>query len=262
MKHAFAVIAYRDSSFLASCVSSLRRQTRADSDIVIATSTPSAHIDTVASDYGVPVIVNPKRRDIATDWNFALRATGAPLVTLAHQDDLYRPDYVQRMQDLHARHQDLLIAFSGFEEHTASGPRAPHLNLRIKRFLTERIFQSRDTVNTRREKRGLLAWGNPVCCPSVVINRSRLPDFEFTHRMASNLDWEAWSRLAEVEGAFGYVREALVSKMVHTGSETSATLLNQRRQLEDREMFERFWPRAMARTIAALYRASYLANRV
>lgn len=262
MKHAFCVVAYGESPFLRACMESIVAQQGAHSTVVVTTSTPSGFIDGLAADFALPVVVNRERCGIGADWNFALGATDAELVTLAHQDDLYRPAYAAQMQAMYARHPQTLIAFSDFQEHTAHGPRPLNLNLRIKRYLTRRAFRGRDTITAARDKRRLLAWGNPVCCPSVVVNRSRLPDFGFTRSMASNLDWEAWSRLASREGAFAYVPHVLVSKMVHAHSETSAALARQERQNEDREMFERFWPRSIARGIAAVYRSSYLANRV
>ena len=38
----------------------------------------------------------PRREDIAGDWNFGLRATGARYVTLAHQDDTYAQRFLEQ----------------------------------------------------------------------------------------------------------------------------------------------------------------------
>src|SRR4051812_5506910 len=91
--HAFVVLAYGDSPYLAGCLATLRAQTR-ESRIIIATSTPSPFIEAAARDAGVELVVNPKRQGIAADWNFGLRATDARFVTLAHQDDTYLPDFL------------------------------------------------------------------------------------------------------------------------------------------------------------------------
>lgn len=259
--HAFVIPAYGDSPHLESCLQSILAQTRPGSEVVIATSTPSAYVAQVAQRFAVPLAINPRRANIGSDWNFALGAVRAPLVTIAHQDDSYRPDYLARMREALDRTPDASIAFSDFVETTDAGLRPLHVNLRIKRYLTRRAFGAAGAIRDEPSKRRLLAWGNPLCCPSVVLNRGLLPDFTFTESLHSNLDWEAWLRLAERAGAFVYVREPLVIRRIHLHSETSAAIADRRRRDEDRAMFARLWPGPVAALIAAVYQASYLGNR-
>src|SRR5438105_2002432 len=101
--HAFVVPAYGDSPFLADCLRSLKAQTIAPR-IVITTSTPSDFLEASARDFDAPLIVNPRREGIGGDWNFAMRATDARYVTLAHQDDVYYPAFAQRSLALLSAH--------------------------------------------------------------------------------------------------------------------------------------------------------------
>jgi hypothetical protein len=227
----------------------------------VTTSTPSAYAADVARTHGVPLIVNPQRGGIGCDWNFALCASDAQLVTIAHQDDTYRPDYFARMVEAIRGRDDFSMAFSDYDERTAEGPRPLHINIRVKRFLARRAFGARAEIRSPPDKRRLLAWGNPICCPSVILNRAVRPEFRFTETLQSNLDWEAWMRLAQDPGAFIYVREPLVTRRIHAQSETSALIADRRRYDEDRAMFERFWPAPVAALIMSVYRASYRANR-
>ena len=94
MDHAFVIPAYGRLQHLEPCVRSIQNQAARAARIVICTSTPSEYIDNVGAACGVPVLVNPLRADIASDWNFAMTATDAPFVTIAHQDDLYDPAYL------------------------------------------------------------------------------------------------------------------------------------------------------------------------
>lgn len=260
-RHAFVVPAYGDSPFLPACLTSIGAQTRGGSDVVLTTSTPSDYLHELAHRFRVPLIVNPRRAGIGSDWNFALGASDAPLLTIAHQDDAYRNDYVERMVEAISRTADASIAFSDYLEVSQKGPRPLHVNLRVKRLLTRRAFARGEAIRDARSKRRLLEWGNPVCCPSVVFNRAALPGFAFPEDLHSNLDWEAWRQLAGRPGAFVYVRAPLVDRRIHTQSETSALIADRRRLDEDRLMFERFWPAPVATLIMALYRASYFANR-
>ena len=261
-KHTFAIPAYGEPPHLAACIESILNQSRRSSHIALSTSTPSRFLNEIAAKYQIPLIVNPRRADIATDWNFAMTSCESDLVTIAHQDDLYGTQYVETMCDAILRNPDTLMAFSDFDEHTTRGPRSNNINLRIKRMLCSRAFGHREALDLPHVKRRLLTLGNPICCPSVVINRKRLPDFRFSEAMKTDLDWEAWARMAELPGKFVYIRKALVSKLVHLQSETSVTIANRVREKEDRYMFEQFWPKPVAAAIFAFYKLGYLANRV
>jgi hypothetical protein len=259
--HAFVVAAYGVSSFLPACLESLATQTLAGSAALVTTSTPSDALDAVAARHGVQLRVNPRRAGIGGDWNYALDACDARYVTIAHQDDVYRPRYVERILAALSNVPEALIGFSDFDETTETGPRPAHFNLRLKRFLCNRAFRGRRAIHDPNDKRRLLAWGNPIGCPAVTFDRRNTGDFRFVEDMASNLDWDAWLRLADRAGAFVRVDEALVVRRIHRQSETSALIADRRRIAEDRLMFGRLWPKPVAAVIAAIYRSSYRANR-
>ena len=262
MNHTFAIPVYRAAPRLAALVGSLRAQTAAGSEILLATSTPSTELEDYARREHLPLHINPELGGIAADWNFALAAARTPLVTLAHQDDAFAPSYLASLAAALERHPDAVIAFSDYAEHTALGPRAPNLNLRLKRTLIERAFRGRECISEPRDKLRLLSLGNPICCPSVLFNRAALGEFRFPRGFQTNLDWMAWLELARRPGGFVYVREGLVSKAVHAGSETTATIASRARAREDRALFAKMWPGPVAAALAAIYRLGYLANRV
>jgi hypothetical protein len=261
MDHTFAIPVYREAPNLAVLIESLRAQTRGRSAILIATSTPSPELYSCAKRHALPLLVNPHRIDIATDWNFALGAAQTELVTLAHQDDIFAPTYVDQVASALRRHTDALFAFCDYSEHTPAGARPTNINLRIKRALRHRAFGARESITEPRDKLRLVSLGNPICCPSVMFNRSTLVDFGFPTGFQTNLDWMAWLELARRPGGFVYVRESLVSKGVHAGSETTVTIANRARQREDRAIFDELWPRPVAAALAILYKLGYFANR-
>ncbi len=262
MEHTFAIPVYRSAPHLEALVGSLRAQSGVASQILLATSTPSSELQDFARRAGLPLHLNPRRGGIAADWNFAFDAARTGLVTLAHQDDLFAPGYVARLSDALQRHPDAVIGFSDYTEHTPRGARPVNINLRIKRALRRRAFGARECLSEPRDKLRLLSLGNPICCPSVMFNRAALGEFHFPQGWETNLDWMAWAGLARGPGAFVYVPDRLVSKGVHAGSETTATILNQARAREDRAMFEVFWPTPVAVALTAVYKLGYLANRV
>ena len=262
MDHCFAIPVYRVAENLAPLIASLRAQS-APSAILLATSTPSAELETFARRERLPLHINPQRLGIAADWNFALGVARGDFVTLAHQDDLFAPAYTQTLLGALGRHPRAFLAFCDYTEHTPFGARPRNLNLRVKRALRLRAFGSRECLNEPGDKLRLLSFGNPICCPSVMLNRARLGGFRFPDGFQTNLDWMAWLELARrPDGGFVYVDEPLVSKGVHAASETTATIANRAREREDRVIFEELWPRPVAALLAAVYKFGYRANRV
>jgi hypothetical protein len=228
----------------------------------LATSTPCAYLENIAAKYSLNLQVNPVRLDIATDWNFVMEAANSRFVTIAHQDDVYDRQYLRVMSRIAANYPQLVLAFSDFQEHTDTGVRPPNLNLKIKKRLCKRAFGRHESIGRIKDQMRLLQVGHPICCPSVMIHRAAVPGFKFSQSWRTNLDWDAWLRLADQPGLYVYSDQKLVSKRVHADSETSATIANRIRQSEDRKMFERFWPRPIAALIAVVYAAGYISNRV
>jgi hypothetical protein len=260
--HVFAIPAYGQSPYIAGCIQSILNQRTETPKILLGTSTPSPYLEKIAADYGLKLQINPIRLDIATDWNFVMEAAESQFVTIAHQDDIYDTEYLGVMSRIAAKYAELILAFSDYREHTDAQARPRNTNLKIKRRLCIRAFGERESISSVKDKRRLLNLGNPICCPSVMINRAAVPGFRFCKSWKTNLDWDAWLRLADESGVYVYSDQKLVSKRVHAGSETSATIANRTRQSEDHQMFERFWPKPIATLIAAVYSAGYISNNV
>ena len=224
--------------------------------MAIVTSTPSDHISQAARTAGIKVVVNPRRQGIGADWNFGLDATDARYVTLAHQDDIYFPDFLERTRALFAAHPQGALAFTGFREiDDEGGPKRSKITL-VKHLLSGAILGSREVVAGRR--RGLfLSFGNPLPCSAVTFDREKLGAFRFSTDHASNLDWDAWWRLHLAGETFLYAHEPLIGRRHNELTETSRLIRDGRRRAEDEDMFGRIWPAPLARMISVLYRAGY-----
>jgi glycosyltransferase involved in cell wall biosynthesis len=261
MEHSFVIPVFGSAPHLTALIESLQAQAGPRSEILLASSTPSADLAAVAKRFGLPLHINPQRIDIATDWNFALAMANTQFVTVAHQDDIFAPGYVDKLSSALRRHPAAFLAFCDYSEHTPRGARPININLKIKGALRRRAFGARECITETRDKMRLLSLGNPICCPSVMFNRRSVDDFRFPCGFKTNLDWMAWLELARRTGGFVYVRERLISKRVHADSETTASIANRARGREDRAIFDTLWPRPIAAVLATLYKFGYRANR-
>jgi hypothetical protein len=252
--HCFVVMAHGDSPFLEGCLASLRAQTLRGA-IVITTSTPSVFIDSAAQDYGLRVLVNPHGGGIAADWNFALAATPARRVTLAHQDDVYRPRFLERSLAL-LDATDGVMCFTSYQEIDDDGRDTTSRVSKVTHLL-EWATLGGETLITPRRMRAFLSMGDPLPCSSVTFDRQRLGDFAFSGDYDCNLDWDAWVRLFEQGHPCIRVPERLVGRRHNPLTATSRLIREGVRQREDLRMFRRLWPSPVAETIAFAYRASY-----
>ena len=254
-QHSFVVPAYGRSPHLAECLASLGAQSR-PSAIVVATATPYDGLAELVGAHGAKLAINPKGGGIGRDWNFALDQAESPWVTIAHQDDLYLPDFTAATLALTERVPDATLVMTGYEELLETTRRAHTPMLWIKRLLLEIGFLGRQAVGTRGAKTRLLRFGCPIPCPSVTVHRERTA-IRFREDLRVNLDWDAWLRLAAAPGAFAYSRQRLMVHRIHAASETSAGIREGARGREDLMVFESLWPPPIARLLARGYALSY-----
>lgn len=257
--HTFVVVAYQKSEFLEACLLSLKSQT-VPSQILLTTSTPSVFLTEIAQRFGLPLLVNPVQNGIAADWNFAYAQAQTPYVTLAHQDDIYEPDYTKTLLDAVSRCSDLLIAFTDYQELHEEQKRGNSTLLFVKRLLLA-PFWLRSSSNSRLIKRLILTTGNPICCPSVWFNKARIGAFLFSDQYRVNLDWEAWRRLAGYEGSFLFMRTLLVCHRKHETSESTVTIVSDIRKHEDTQLLSQSWGVFLGSLISTVYSLGYSAYK-
>jgi glycosyltransferase involved in cell wall biosynthesis len=251
--HTFVVPTFGRPAWLAECLESLRAQT-VRSRILVTTSTPNEEVQTIAAAQDVPVVVNPECGGIGADWNFALAQAPAGWVTIAHQDDWYAPAYAERCLEGGATTPRPLLVFSSCTEVFEETGREVG-NVAIKRAICEAVFAGGSAITARWRKRLLLSFADPIPCPAVMLYRDAAPRFAFERGWKCGLDWAAWLELARHEGAFVYVREALVRRRVHPGCTTQVNL--DARAEEDSRILRQLWPAPVAGIIAAMYARSH-----
>jgi hypothetical protein len=226
------------------------------SPVLVTTSTPSPFIEDAAKAVGAPLLINPQGGGIAADWNFALHASGARFVTLAHQDDVYFPAFLARSLALLKDKPAACLAFTGYVEIGDDGAHVRSRTSLVKHAL-ERMILGEALAPGPGRLRAFLAFGNPLPCSSVTFDRQRLGDFAFSSAFRSNLDWDAWLRLLDAGEVFARTPERLVGRRHNRLTETSALTREGVRRSEDLILFRRLWPRPAAELIALAYKVGY-----
>lgn len=113
--HTFAICAYKESEYLEECIKSLKNQT-VSTNIILATSTPNDYISGLCSKYNIEMFVNNGEHGITQDWNFAYAKADSKYVTIAHQDDVYEPEYVENLLSYIQKVDKPIIFFTDYGE--------------------------------------------------------------------------------------------------------------------------------------------------
>lgn len=255
-EHVFVVAAYGRSPYLEDCLRSLSSQSR-PSPIIISTSTPFPELDDLARRYKAALHVHGPNRGIGVDWNQALSIADATWVTIAHQDDVYSPEFSQYVMHAHRAFPEAAYSFCDAGEILPDGSqRKAARNLLVKRLLVKAAFMGTALLEGGLRRRILFGFGNPIICPTVTLNRSKDPAFKFREDLRTNMDWLAWIDLSVHSGIIR-IPQTLLYRRVHGSSETASCISDGARDTEDIMVFKSLWPRAIANAIAFAYRLSY-----
>lgn len=256
--HTFAICAYKESEYLEECIKSLKNQT-VPSNIIMSTSTPNEHINSLAQKYGIPLYINNGEKGIGQDWNFAVSNVKTDYVTVAHQDDVYKNTYLEEILNQIEKNRNFVIAFSDYRE-LKNGKEIPLTsNLKIKKIL---LFPLRFGGKSKFWKRRVLSLGCPICCPSVTLNKKIVGDKPYITNLKCDLDWDTWDKMASMEGKFIYIHKELMQHRIHEESETSNLIQNNVRLEEDLLMLKRYWPEKIAEFIMKYYKNAVKTNKM
>lgn len=253
--HVFAICAYKESPYLETCIKTLKNQTL-KSEIILVTSTPNDSIETLVKKYDMPYYINEGEGGITQDWNFAYTCARkfyqCRYITIAHQDDVYEPQYAESVMEAMEKSSHPLIFFSDYYEVRDGKKVLQNQLLRIKRLmlLPLRFLPFQSSIWIRRR---ILSLGSPICCPSVTFAVDNLPQVVFKNHFRACEDWEAWESLSKLKGQFVYVPQKLMGHRIHEESETSAIIGDHKRTDEEYEMFCKFWPKWFAKILVKQY---------
>lgn len=256
--HTFVVTAYKKSQYLEECIKSLLNQT-VKSNIIISTSTPNDYINHLSKKYNIPLYINDGEKGIGQDWNYGINKANTDYVTVAHQDDIYKPKYLEEIVVKLEKGIDFVIAFTDYRE-LKNGEEIPLTkNLKIKKLI---LFPLRFFKKSKFLKKRSLSLGSAICCPSVTVNKKITGENPFKIELKCDLDWDTWDKMAEYRENFLYIPKELMQHRIHEESETSNLIENNIRLQEDLIMLERYWPKPIAKFLMRFYKKAVKTNEM
>lgn len=256
--HTFVVCAYKESPYLEDCIKSVLNQ-KVKSNVIMSTSTPNEYIKNMAKKYNIDLYVNNGEKGIGQDWNFGISNVKTDYVTIAHQDDIYKENYLEEIVNNINKGIDFVIAFTDYRE-LKNGQEIPLTrNLKIKKVL---LFPLRKFRKSRFVKRRILSFGAAICCPSVTINTKIAGKTPYKTELKCDLDWDTWDKITQYDANFLYIPKELMQHRIHEESETSNLIENNVRLEEDLLMLKRYWPSPIAKFIMKFYKKAVETNKM
>lgn len=255
--HTFVICAYKESKYLEECIKSLVNQT-VKSEIIMVTSTPNDLIGNLAKKYNIKLIINTGKSGIGEDWNFGVFNATTPLVTVAHQDDIYEENYLEEVLNVYNKDKECSIIFGDYREIKNGKIEKLTRNLKIKRTLLKGLLKR---PSSKKAKERTVKYGNAICCPCVTLNTDVVGNKPYEVGMKSNLDWYTWYKFSKLSNPFGYVNKDLMYHRIHEESETSNLIGNNVRIEEDYKMLCVFWPKWVAKILMLFYKDAVKTNR-
>ena len=260
--HTFVICAYKENPYLEKTIKSLENQT-IKSKIILSTSTPNKYIEDMCKKHSIECFVNPNPHLAGDDWNYGYAMADTPLVTLAHQYDLYEPQFLEKtIEYINMQKKDnVIIAFTDYYELKQGKIEKSNLLLRIKRIMnfpmSISVFQG-----SRFMRRRILAFGSPICCPAVTYNKKNAGKKIFDTTFKNSCDYKTFVDLAKLKGRFIYIKVPLMIHRIYAESATTRNLSENIRKKEDFEILCELWPSPLAKLINYFYAKSEKSNVV
>lgn len=258
--HTFVICAYKENPHIEDTIKSLQNQT-VKSHIILSTSTPNEFLENICKKYEISMYVNPERKGAGADWNYGYMQAKTELITVAHQDDFYEPDYTEEILKYANLRDDTLIIFSDYYEFRIEEKVTSNKIMRIKRImnapLTRKMF-----YGSKFMRRLGLSLGDAICCPAVTYVKKNVGDNPFDTKYINSCDYKTLVDIAKKKGAFICIPKQLVAHRIYPESATSLNLSENIRQKEDFEIFCEFWPKPIARLINRVYATSEKSNEI
>ncbi len=258
--HMFVLCAYKENPHLENSIKSLLGQT-VKTKIAVSTSTPNDYIKNICDKYNLPLFINNGKAGIGYDWNYAYNQANTKLVTIAHQDDIYEPEYIRNILHYANKREDAIIIYTDYCELRNGVKTITNKLLKIKRIMNWPLSLP-FFYRSRFVRRRILSFGCPICCPAVTIVKMNAGDTVYDSEFKNSCDYRTWVRLSKNKGSYIYINKKLFNHRIYAESTTTQNLNDNIRAKEDFKILCEFWPKPIAKMINSVYCTSEKSNEL
>lgn len=216
----FAIPCRNGAAFLPDLLDSLEAQGRDDFAVLLvddASTDGSAEVARSRFGDRIRIVRNEFPLGLIRNFNRCAELVETERFCIAHADDRYAPDFLERMSTALDRRQDAVLAHCMARSLDDDGRVWDAPAERFKRRFW-RFLPAPDAATQFQ----LLQAGNHVVCPSVVFRTAVFREVGgFRSGLRYAADWELWLRMSLRGMLFAAVAEPLFAYRRHAGSATS-----------------------------------------
>jgi len=218
--------------FLEPLIESLLAQTFSDFRLVLvddASRDDSVAVARKVAGDRIDIHRHDTPRGIAGNWNYGANLAETTYFCLAHQDDIYHPEFLARLVDALERTPLAGMAHCRSAAIDARGAAIDSGAERYKQHFWRRLAVDDHPAQYRR-----LWCGNWICCPAVVYRTAAWQQVgEFRSDLSFALDWEYWFRMLRSGHGIVDVDDILLDHRRHLSAVTATATSNCSRFAEE-----------------------------
>lgn len=202
---------YNRRPLLKTCLASILNQSVADYEVIVADNcSTDGTADIVRSFTDSRLRYHRHDSNIGPfgNMNWLIEAAGGDYVCIAHDDDVYAPEFLQRESEMLDRYPNVGMVHCAVHEVDIDGTRRQV----VRAYPTTRVLPGRDEFVRYLQ-------GHNVCCSSVMARRAMFRENPFDPRFLS-ADFLMWMKFA-LRADVAYIAEPLLDMRVHGDTVTS-----------------------------------------
>ncbi|MDB4069397.1 glycosyltransferase [Pseudomonadales bacterium] len=223
---------YNRAGYLGLAINSVLRQNNDNYNLYILDNCSTDNTKEVVesfTDSKMNYIKNDENLGMVGNWNKALITGNSQYVHIFHDDDLLEPDFIDNIYSVINENSDCVFIHSAANIIDEKG-----------RLLKTKIEPYVTLTDGDKFFADYLRVGQSIVCPSVVINRSRLPEgISFSEKFPFTADINFYVRISKY-GNIGYVNSPSLSYRTHQESGTSSIHRNIEKKIQDRMYYRDF----------------------
>jgi glycosyltransferase involved in cell wall biosynthesis len=202
---------YNRAPLLKKCLASILNQTVGDYEVIVADNCSTDATAEVVRAFAHPRLrYHRHERNIGpfANMNWLIEHASGDYLCIAHDDDVYGPDFLQRESAMLDRYPNVGMVHCAVHVVDIDGtPRQV-----VRAYPTTRVLPGRDEFVRYLQ-------GHNVCCSSVMARRALFRDNPFDSRFLS-ADFLMWIKFA-LRADVAYIAEPLLDMRVHPDAVTS-----------------------------------------
>ena len=210
------IICYNQAHFIRQALESAVGQDYSNLEIVIAddcsTDGTRAVIEEIITKYPqvrITKLFNTHNLGITNNSNEALKLCKGELIAFMGGDDVLLPGKITQQVNWFAQDERRVLCGHDVEWIDQNGE---FLNARTSDFVP---------LNSGQGAAGLIKNGTPYSATSVMVRRSRIPEYGFHFWLPVVSDWKLWIDVVRGDGVYGYVPGILAQYRRHPNNVTA-----------------------------------------